>query len=109
MFKKEMCCYHLTSETIVNVGIFEEHALNSNRNPGDPRHFGLKLNITLEESTQLLKVSDVSISRKCIQVTNDFMGVGHFMNIAQSTWRSCPQHSQVNQTKTCNTKDILVP
>ena len=69
----------------------------------------MKLNIKLEESTQLLKMPVVAISSNCIQVTNDFVGVGHFMNIAQSTWRSCPQHSKVNQTKhLVITKDIPV-
>ena len=40
----------------------------------------LKLNIKLEESTQLLKMPVVAISSNCIQVTDDFVGVGRFMN-----------------------------
>ena len=43
----------------------------------------LELNIKLEESTHLLKMPVVAISSICIQVTNDFVGVGRFMNIAQ--------------------------
>ena len=60
--------------------MFEEQPLNSNRNPGEPRCFWLKLNIKLEERTHLLKMPVAAISINCIQVTNDFMGVGRFIN-----------------------------
>ena len=62
------------------MDIFKEQALNSNRNPGEPRCFGLKLNIKLEESTQLFKMPVVAISSNCIQVTDDFVGGCRFMN-----------------------------
>ena len=40
----------------------------------------LKINIKLEESTQLLELSIAAISNNCTQVTDDFVGVGCFMN-----------------------------
>ena len=60
---------------INKVYLFEEEALTSNRNPGEPRCFELKLNIKLEESTQVLKMPVVAISSNCIQVTDDFVGL----------------------------------
>ena len=65
----------------------------------------MKLNIKLEKSTQLLKMPVVAISSNCIQVTDDFVGVGRFMNNCTINLHS----SDPNIQKLMKTKTLVIP
>ena len=59
----------------------------------------MKLNIELEESTQLLKSPVAATSSKCTQVTNDFMGADRYMNKYTINLAQLPPTLKCNQTK----------